>query len=85
MQVSRRKFINKSWLWMAGVGLASGSVFRAGVARAEKKIRLAPVKGELYSAGLLRFMNDARFDNPQSAIRAVRNQKLRFVLEVVPT
>jgi len=86
MQVSRRTFINQAGVWLAGASVAGGGLLGlAGkVASGSSKVCLAPVRGEFYSAGMQAFMKKARFNDPQAAIRAVRNRRVRFALEVVP-
>jgi hypothetical protein len=81
MQIERRKFLKSTGLLLvtatvAGTGVM-GLVNRAG----SQKFKLSPVPGEFYGRGLSDMMKRERFVTPAAALRAVRNQNVRFVIE----
>lgn len=83
MHVARRKFLTNASLLMASAVISGGMLKKMAQSPADGLIRVMPVTGEHYGPAMLELMAERRFTTPQAAIRAVKNQRVRFALEVV--
>lgn len=81
MQIERRKFLKSTGLLLATTAVAGTGVLGFVNRVDSRKLKLAPVSGEYYSEGLLALMQRERFVSPAEALRAVRNQNVRFAIE----
>ena len=82
MQAARRNFLKNATLLVAGAAISGPAIFRAASKPGRVLVRLTPVAGEYYGPALTAMMAQARFDTPLAAIRAVKNQRVRFALEL---
>jgi hypothetical protein len=81
MNATRRHFLKSTGMWAAAAAITTSGLVTLASQRSPRSLRLVPVDGEYYSPGMLKMMQTRRFPTMSAAMRAVKNPRLRFVVE----
>lgn len=83
MNATRRHFLKRTSLLVAAAAVGSSGLVTLIPQQTSGSFRLVPVDGEFYGQGILNIMQTKRFATIAGALRAVKNPRLRFVIEHV--